>query len=153
MDWLPTQLPPTQPNRPLQAPGSRSSPALPLTPHPNPSHLCDLQAVGTLQFKQGLLHEAGQETVHTAVVHVIQVVEAATQRELLIYLVIIVQLHFWSSASLNCVVLVWKLRSAHDLGASVGRNLKFSLMNSFNKTEAAISPCKLCFLRTALISE
>ena len=37
------------------------------------------------------------------------------------------------------VVNIWKWSSAHALGASV--------MNSFNKTEAAVFSCRLCFLR------
>jgi len=45
------------------------------------------------------------------------------------------------------VIYLWKKNSAHALGASVVWYLSLPLINSFNKTEAAIFPCRLCFLR------
>jgi len=39
-----------------------------------------------------------------------------------------------------------KKSTAHALGASVVWHIALFLMNSFNKTEAAIFPCRLCFL-------
>jgi len=46
-----------------------------------------------------------------------------------------------------CFVYIWKKSFAHALGASVVCHLSLPLINSFNTTEAAFSPCKLCFLR------
>jgi len=45
------------------------------------------------------------------------------------------------------VVYIWKWSSAHALGASVVWHHSLLLMNSFNKTEAAVFSCRLCFLR------
>jgi len=45
------------------------------------------------------------------------------------------------------VVYIWKWSSAHALGASVVWYHLLSLMNSFNKTEAAVFSYRLCFLR------
>ena len=45
------------------------------------------------------------------------------------------------------VVYIWKWNSAHALGASVVWHHSLLLMNSFNKTEAAVFSCRLCFLR------
>ena len=44
------------------------------------------------------------------------------------------------------VVYIWKWSSAHALGASVVWHHSLLLMNSFNKTEAAVFSCRLCFL-------
>ena len=45
------------------------------------------------------------------------------------------------------VVYIWKWSSAHALGASVVWHHSLPLMNSFNKTDAAVFSCRLCFLR------
>ena len=45
------------------------------------------------------------------------------------------------------VVYIWNWSSAHALGASVVWHHSLLLMNGFNKTEAAVFSCKLCFLR------
>ena len=45
------------------------------------------------------------------------------------------------------VVYIWKWSSAHALGASVVWHHSLPLMNSFNKTEAVVFSCRLCFLR------
>jgi len=45
------------------------------------------------------------------------------------------------------VVYIWKWSSAHALGASVVWHRSLLLMNGFNKTEAAVVSCRLCFLR------
>jgi len=44
------------------------------------------------------------------------------------------------------VVYIWKWSSAHALGASVVWHCSLLLLNSFNKTEAAVFSCRLCFL-------
>jgi len=55
--------------------------------------------------------------------------------------------------SLNIVFIlfmwfdIWKWSSAHALGASVVWHHSLLLINSFNKTEAAVFSCRLCFLR------
>jgi len=43
------------------------------------------------------------------------------------------------------VVYIWKWSSAHALGAPVVWHHSLLLMNSFNKTEAAVFSCRLCF--------
>ena len=48
------------------------------------------------------------------------------------------------------VVYIWKWSSAHALGASVVWHHSLLLMNSFNKTEAAVFSFRLCFLRAFL---
>jgi len=45
------------------------------------------------------------------------------------------------------VFYIWKWSSAHALGASVVWHHSLPLINSFNKTEAAVFSCRLCFLR------
>jgi len=45
------------------------------------------------------------------------------------------------------VVYIWKWSSAYALGASVVWHHSLLLMNGFNKTEAAVFSCRLCFLR------
>ena len=88
--------------------------------------------------------------------------------ELVTYLLVIVKsrpvLHhcgvifFWSSGIMECtcmlfmdhgvyVVYIWKWSSAHALGAVSGVFHSLLLMNSFNKTEAAVFSCRLCFLK------
>jgi len=42
------------------------------------------------------------------------------------------------------------LSSAHALGASVVWHHSLLLMNSFNRNEAAVFSCRLCFLRAIL---
>jgi len=49
---------------------------------------------------------------------------------------------------MDCMLFTFKKKSsAHAVGASVVWHLSLSLMNSFNKTKAAIFLCRLCFLR------
>ena len=45
------------------------------------------------------------------------------------------------------VVYIWKKSSAHALGGSVVWHPLLTLMNNFNKSEAAFFSCRLCFLR------
>ena len=45
------------------------------------------------------------------------------------------------------VVYIWKWSSAHALGGVSGVASFILLMNSFNKTEAAVFSCRLCFMR------
>jgi len=45
------------------------------------------------------------------------------------------------------VVYIWKCSSAHALGASVVWHHSLLLMNSFDKPEADVFSCRLCFLR------
>jgi len=45
------------------------------------------------------------------------------------------------------VVYILKWSSAHALGVSVAWHLSLLLINGFNKTEAAVFLCRLCFLR------
>ena len=45
------------------------------------------------------------------------------------------------------VVYIWKCSSARARGASVVWHHSLLLMNSFNKTVAAVFSCRLCFLR------
>ena len=59
-----------------------------------------------------------------------------------------VVIFFWSSGIIDCMfVYIWKWSSAHALGASVVWHHSLPLMNSFNKTEAAVFSCRLCLLR------
>ena len=53
----------------------------------------------------------------------------------------------WNVHLYMYVVYIWKWSSAHALGASVVWHHWLLLMNSFNKTEAAVFSCRLCFLR------
>jgi len=48
------------------------------------------------------------------------------------------------------VVYIWKWSSAHALGASVVWHHSLPLINSFDKIEAAVFSCRLCFLRAFL---
>ena len=48
------------------------------------------------------------------------------------------------------VVYIWKWSSAHALRDVSGVATSLLLMNGFNKTEAAVFSCRLCFLRAFL---
>jgi len=52
-----------------------------------------------------------------------------------------------SSGIMDCVLFTFKKSSAHSLWVSVVWHLSLPIMNSFNKTEAAISQSRLRCLR------
>jgi len=55
---------------------------------------------------------------------------------------------FLSSWIMDCMLFTFKNKvPLMRLGASVVWHLSLPMMNSFNKTEAAIFPCRICFLR------
>ena len=56
----------------------------------------------------------------------------------------------WSSWIMNCMLFTFKNRVPR-LGASVVWHFSLPRMNSFNKAEAAIFPCRLCFLMVILV--
>ena len=62
------------------------------------------------------------------------------------YVIICIRLYSESRHGLY-VVYICKWTSAHALGVPVVWHLSLPLMNSFNKTKAALFSCRLCFLR------
>jgi len=61
-----------------------------------------------------------------------------------------VVIFFWSSGIMECTCMLFKFENGVPLmrlGASVLWHHSLLLMNGFNKTEAAVFLCKLCFLR------
>jgi len=62
-----------------------------------------------------------------------------------------VVIFFWSSGSMECTCMLFTFENGVLLmryGASLVWHHSLLLMNSFNKTEAAVFSCRLCFLRT-----
>jgi len=60
---------------------------------------------------------------------------------------------FWSLGIMKCTCMVFTFENGVPLmrkGASVVWHHSLLLMNSFNKTEAAVFSCRLCFLRAFL---
>ena len=61
-----------------------------------------------------------------------------------------VVIFFWSSDIMECTCTLFTFENGVPLmrqGASVVWHKSLLLMNSFNKTEAAVFSCRLCFLR------
>jgi len=61
-----------------------------------------------------------------------------------------VVIFFWSSGIMDCTCMLLTFENGVLLmryGASVVWHHSLLLMNSFNKTEAAVFSCRLCFLR------
>ena len=61
-----------------------------------------------------------------------------------------VVIFFWSSGIMECTCMLFTFENGVLLmrkGASVVWHYSLPLMNSFNKTEAAVFSCRLCFLR------
>ena len=59
----------------------------------------------------------------------------------------------WSSGIMECTCMLFTFENGVPLmrkGASVVWHHSLLLMNSFNKTEAAVFSCRLCFLRAFL---
>jgi len=57
---------------------------------------------------------------------------------------------FWSSGIMECICMLFTFENGVPLmryGASVVLHHSFPLMDIFNKTEAAVFSCMLCFLR------
>jgi len=74
-------------------------------------------------------------------------VAAVKSRPVLHHCVVI---FFWSSVTMECTCILFTFDNGvllMRLGASVVLHHSLLLMNSFNKTEAAIFSCRLCFLR------
>ena len=62
-----------------------------------------------------------------------------------------VVIFFWSSGIMECTCMLFTFENGVPLmrqGASVVWHHSLPLMNSFNKTEAAVFSCLLCFPRT-----
>ena len=62
-------------------------------------------------------------------------------------------LDFLSSGIMDCTCVLLTFKNSVPrmrYVASVVWHLSLTLMNSFNKTEASISRCRLCFLRTTI---
>ena len=73
-------------------------------------------------------------------------VAAVKSRPVLHHCVVI---FFWSSGIMDCACMLFSFENGVPLmrqGASVVQHHSILLMNSFNKTEAAVFSCKLCFL-------
>ena len=61
-----------------------------------------------------------------------------------------VVIFFWSSGIMECTCIMFTFKKGVPLmrwGTLVVRHHSLLLMNSFNKTEAAVFSCRLCFLR------
>ena len=61
-----------------------------------------------------------------------------------------VVIFFWSSGIMECTCMLFTFENGVPLlryGASVVWHHSLLLMNCFNKTEAAVYSCRLCFLR------
>jgi len=61
-----------------------------------------------------------------------------------------VVIFFWSSGIMECTRMLFTFENGVPLmrkGASVVWHHSLLVMNSFNKTEAAVFSCRLCFLR------
>ena len=77
-------------------------------------------------------------------------VAAVKSRPVLHHCVVI---FFWSSGIMECTCMLFTFENGVPLmrqGASVVLHHSLLLMNSFNKTEAAVFSCRLCFLRAFL---
>ena len=64
-----------------------------------------------------------------------------------------VVIFFWSSGIMECTCILFTFENGVPLmrqGASVVWHNSILLMNSFNKTKAAVFSCRLCFLRAFL---
>ena len=60
-----------------------------------------------------------------------------------------VVIFFWSSGSMECTCMLFTLENGVPLmryGASVVWHHSLLVMNGFNKTDAAVFSCRLCFL-------